>query len=184
MLDATPKHFSTMNSTSEQNNRDYAGLNILNGRPAVDKNGEVFVNNLHLHVCSKTKKKLSIHLQHSPAAKQRLILAAWLRGIFPGLNLPINACDEDLKACLLDANVLSQILNRLKKPSSAKEKEVLSYWFSLCSTSCGSLQVLLSYHVHCYEYQFSDTRVVMLSIIWLHGRRRSRGSLQLYPTWG
>ncbi|XP_038904817.1 kinesin-like protein KIN-14P isoform X3 [Benincasa hispida] len=96
MLDATPKQFSTMNSTSEQNNRDYAGLSIsnvaVNGRPSVDRN-----------------------------AKQILILAAWLRSIFPGLNLPINASDEDLKACLLDANVLSQILNKLRKPGSAKE---------------------------------------------------------------
>ncbi|XP_022152049.1 kinesin-like protein KIN-14M isoform X2 [Momordica charantia] len=55
-------------------------------------------------------------------AKQRVILAEWLRSFFPGLNLPINASDEDLKACLLDANVLSQILNKLKKkPSSGKE---------------------------------------------------------------
>ncbi|CAK9322817.1 unnamed protein product [Citrullus colocynthis] len=96
MLDATPKQFSTMNSTSEQNNRDHAGLSIsnvaVNGRPFVDRN-----------------------------AKQILILAEWLRSIFPGLNLPINASDEDLKACLLDANVLSQILNKLKKPGSAKE---------------------------------------------------------------
>ncbi|XP_031739229.1 kinesin-like protein KIN-14P isoform X2 [Cucumis sativus] len=85
-----------MNSTSEQNNRDYAGLSIsnsaVNGRPFVDRN-----------------------------AKQILILAEWLRSIFPGLNLPINASDEDLKACLLDANVLSQVLNKLKKPGSAKE---------------------------------------------------------------
>nr|QWT43340.1 kinesin-like protein KIN14K [Citrullus lanatus] len=85
-----------MNSTSEQNNRDHAGLSIsnvaVNGRPFVDRN-----------------------------AKQILILAEWLRSIFPGLNLPINASDEDLKACLLDANVLSQILNKLKKPGSAKE---------------------------------------------------------------
>ncbi|XP_016899764.2 kinesin-like protein KIN-14P isoform X2 [Cucumis melo] len=85
-----------MNSTSEQNNRDYAGLSIsnlaVNGRPSVERN-----------------------------AKQIMILAEWLRSIFPGLNLPINASDEDLKACLLDANVLSQILNKLKKHGSAKE---------------------------------------------------------------
>ena len=66
----------------------------------------------------KNQNKLSILLLHSSVAKQRLILAEWLRSIFPGLNLPINACDEDLKACLLDANVLSQILNKLKKPGS------------------------------------------------------------------
>ncbi|KAG6596191.1 Kinesin-like protein KIN-14M, partial [Cucurbita argyrosperma subsp. sororia] len=58
-------------------------------------------------------------------AKQRLILAEWLRSIFPGLNLPINACDEDLKACLLDANVLSQILNKLKKPGSKEAGYVI-----------------------------------------------------------
>lgn len=69
----------------------------------------------------KNQNKLSILLQHSPAAKQIMILAEWLRSIFPGLNLPINASDEDLKACLLDANVLSQILNKLKKHGSAKE---------------------------------------------------------------
>lgn len=59
MLDATTKQFSAMNSTSEQNNRDYAALNIsnaaINGRLSVDKNGEVFVNNLRLHVCSKQR---------------------------------------------------------------------------------------------------------------------------------
>ncbi|KAG7017611.1 Kinesin-like protein KIN-14P, partial [Cucurbita argyrosperma subsp. argyrosperma] len=96
MLDATAQQFSTMNSPSEKNNRDYAGLTLsniaVNGRPSVDRN-----------------------------AKQILILAGWLRSIFPGLNLPINASDEDLKACLLDANVLSQILNKLKKPGPAKE---------------------------------------------------------------
>lgn len=128
MLDATPKQFSTMNSTSEQNNRDHAGLSIsnvaVNGRPFVDRNGG-FLSTICICILLKNQNKLSILLQHSPAAKQILILAEWLRSIFPGLNLPINASDEDLKACLLDANVLSQILNKLKKPGSAKE--VLSY---------------------------------------------------------
>ena len=127
-----------MNSTSEQNNRDYAALSIsnsaVNGRPFVDRNGEAFfLSTVCICILIENQNKLSILLQHSTAAKQILILAEWLRSIFPGLNLPINASDEDLKACLLDANVLSQVLNKLKKPGSAKE--VLFNWFCLCSTT-------------------------------------------------
>lgn len=53
-------------------------------------------------------------------AKQRALLIEWLNSIFPNLNFPIKASDEELRACLIDGTVLCQILKRLK-PASVDE---------------------------------------------------------------
>ncbi|XP_044476477.1 kinesin-like protein KIN-14P isoform X2 [Mangifera indica] len=47
-------------------------------------------------------------------ANQRAILVEWLNSINPHLNLPTKASDEELRACLIDGTLLSQILKRLR----------------------------------------------------------------------
>ncbi|XP_059661646.1 kinesin-like protein KIN-14C [Cornus florida] len=50
-------------------------------------------------------------------SKQRASLAEWLNSILPNLNLPKNASEEELRACLIDGTVLCQILNKLRPGS-------------------------------------------------------------------
>lgn len=52
----------------------------------------------------------------------------WLNGILPYLSLPLEASEEDLRACLIDGTVLCGILNRLS-PGSI-EMVGLSFCFS------------------------------------------------------
>lgn len=53
-------------------------------------------------------------------AKQRGSLIEWLNSTLPGLNLPVNASDEELRALLVDGSILCQILNKLR-PGSVVE---------------------------------------------------------------
>lgn len=48
---------------------------------------------------------------------QRTQLVEWLNGILPYLSLPLEASEEDLRACLIDGTVLCGILNRLSPGS-------------------------------------------------------------------
>ena len=41
----------------------------------------------------------------------------WLNGMLPYLSLPLEASEEDLRACLVDGTVLCGILNRLNPGS-------------------------------------------------------------------
>ncbi|KAK0587807.1 hypothetical protein LWI29_029199 [Acer saccharum] len=47
-------------------------------------------------------------------AKQRALSVEWLNSIFPHLNLPIKASDDELRTCLIGGTVLCQILKSLK----------------------------------------------------------------------
>ncbi|XP_040999313.1 kinesin-like protein KIN-14K isoform X2 [Juglans microcarpa x Juglans regia] len=47
-------------------------------------------------------------------AKKRAILVEWLNNTLPGLSLPLNASDEELRMCLIDGTILCRILNRLR----------------------------------------------------------------------
>lgn len=47
-------------------------------------------------------------------AKKRAILVEWLNNTLPGLRLPLNASDEELRMCLIDGTILCRILNRLR----------------------------------------------------------------------
>ncbi|KAF8369926.1 hypothetical protein HHK36_032045 [Tetracentron sinense] len=46
-------------------------------------------------------------------AKQRADLVQWINGMLPYLSLPLEASEEELRACLIDGTVLCSILNRL-----------------------------------------------------------------------
>ncbi|TXG51465.1 hypothetical protein EZV62_023989 [Acer yangbiense] len=48
------------------------------------------------------------------SAKQRALSVEWLNSIFPHLNLPIKASDDELRTCLIGGTVLCQILKSLK----------------------------------------------------------------------
>lgn len=60
--------------------------------------------------------------------QMRIQLVKWLNGMLPYLSLPLEASEEDLRACLFDGTVLCGILNRLN-PGSI-EMVGLSFCFS------------------------------------------------------
>lgn len=62
----------------------------------------------------------SVNINSEVEAKQRALLIEWLNSIFPNLNFPVKASDEEFRACLIDGTVLCQILKRLK-PASVDE---------------------------------------------------------------
>ncbi|WCJ21960.1 Kinesin-like protein KIN-14C [Euphorbia peplus] len=63
-------------------------------------------------------------------AKQMMVLIEWMNSVVPNLNLPLKASSEELRACLVDGNVLIQILNRLRPGTiegSGSDKSPSSY---------------------------------------------------------
>ncbi|GKU95265.1 hypothetical protein SLEP1_g8646 [Rubroshorea leprosula] len=48
---------------------------------------------------------------------QQSSLVEWLNGVLPHLSLPLDASEEELRACLLDGTVFCSILNKLKPDS-------------------------------------------------------------------
>ncbi|XP_040999315.1 kinesin-like protein KIN-14K isoform X4 [Juglans microcarpa x Juglans regia] len=57
-------------------------------------------------------------------AKKRAILVEWLNNTLPGLSLPLNASDEELRMCLIDGTILCRILNRLRIGSVSEEGDL------------------------------------------------------------
>jgi hypothetical protein len=48
---------------------------------------------------------------------QRSSLVEWLNGMLPHLSLPLEASEEELRACLIDGTVLCCILKKLSRGS-------------------------------------------------------------------
>ena len=42
------------------------------------------------------------------------LLVEWLKHMLPDLDLPLEASEEDLRACLIDGTVLCSLLNKLR----------------------------------------------------------------------
>ncbi|KAJ0105545.1 hypothetical protein Patl1_19119 [Pistacia atlantica] len=102
---------SSVSALSTRENREHNGSSLAD-------NGEV----------SDTKANVSPEAE----ANQRALLVEWLNSILPHLNLPIKASDEELKACLIDGTLLSQILKKLRLVSY---KEVGDFNHSSVSSS-------------------------------------------------
>ncbi|KAJ0047572.1 hypothetical protein Pint_16480 [Pistacia integerrima] len=102
---------SSVSALRTRENREHNGSSLAD-------NGEV----------SDTKANVSPEAE----ANQRALLVEWLNSILPHLNLPIKASDEELKACLIDGTLLSQILKRLRLVSY---KEVGDFNHSSVSSS-------------------------------------------------
>lgn len=49
----------------------------------------------------------------STVAKLKLELVEWLNFMLPSINLPLDASDEELRACLIDGTVLCSMLDKL-----------------------------------------------------------------------
>uniref|UniRef100_A0A7N0TKR0 Kinesin-like protein n=1 Tax=Kalanchoe fedtschenkoi TaxID=63787 RepID=A0A7N0TKR0_KALFE len=58
--------------------------------------------------------------QVEATAKQRQVLAEWLKSLMPDLDLPTNCTEELLRTYLIDGTVVCRILNRLR-PNSVDE---------------------------------------------------------------
>ncbi|KAJ0105542.1 hypothetical protein Patl1_19112 [Pistacia atlantica] len=102
---------SSVSALSTRENREHNGSSLAD-------NGEV----------SDTKGNASPEAE----ANQRALLVEWFNIILPHLNLPIKASDEELKACLIDGTLLTQILKRLRLVSY---KEVGDFNHSSVSSS-------------------------------------------------
>ncbi|CAH9147140.1 unnamed protein product [Cuscuta epithymum] len=68
----------------------------------------------------------------SSNAKHRTTVLEWLNDTLPGLSLPVNASDEELRAFLVDGSVLCQLLNKLE-PGSVIEDDGSGHSWESCS---------------------------------------------------
>ncbi|KAJ4960365.1 hypothetical protein NE237_020275 [Protea cynaroides] len=64
--------------------------------------------------------ELTVNANFEDEAKQRAELVEWLNGMLPDLRLPVEASEEEFRACLIDGTVLCSVLDRLS-PGSINE---------------------------------------------------------------
>lgn len=66
-----------------------------------------------------------------------MALVEWINTVVPHFYLSVKASDEEMRASLLDGDILSQILYRLKYISTDEVTEMLQYFtFFMCSWLC------------------------------------------------